>query len=334
MGLQDKGHAGSRQDDTDDLLAVSLSAAVPYGAPGLQEPAAGGYSADVVADSPLPPRGGVVAAGGAFGSPTNTTPLSMDLTNNNSLQSLAGGAPAGGGSSIKKGKSAAAAAGPKPSPRKSPRRSTAPQQNSTLVSAPPALPQPVASVPHASIINAGGGPSSQDFTRNITGSVPALSTLVEEDEDGMMMEESGGLGAGGSHFNGADFPSIAEASDADSFGMLSPALQTIPEDQNGGLGGAVKWGEQSSFNDGGLSPVSPFVLKEMKLDGGARAGGGQTPAAGTSGGDGDLDPVGDEEGLDPGGAESEDLKQKWGFTPGAEDTLDASHGETQGDAYL
>lgn len=46
-----------------------------------------------------------------------------------------------------------------------------------------------------------------------------------------------------------------------------------------------------------LSPLSPFVLEEMRLS--ARTGAAD---------------------------DTEDLKHKWGFTPGAEDTLDVSHG--------
>lgn len=45
---------------------------------------------------------------------------------------------------------------------------------------------------------------------------------------------------------------------------------------------------------------------------------GATPGAGDGEGlDGDIDAAGEG---------TEDLKQKWGFTPGAEDTLDVSHG--------
>lgn len=50
-----------------------------------------------------------------------------------------------------------------------------------------------------------------------------------------------------------------------------------------------------------LSPLSPFVLEEMRLS--ARTGAAD---------------------------DTEDLKHKWGFTPGAEDTLDVSHGEVLG----
>lgn len=50
-----------------------------------------------------------------------------------------------------------------------------------------------------------------------------------------------------------------------------------------------------------LSPLSPFVIEEMRLS--ARTGAAD---------------------------DTEDLKHKWGFTPGAEDTLDVSHGEVLG----
>ena len=46
-----------------------------------------------------------------------------------------------------------------------------------------------------------------------------------------------------------------------------------------------------------MSPVSPFVLKEMQRN--------------------------DD-------SDTEDLKDKWGFTPGAEDTLEVSHGKGGG----
>ena len=205
-----------RQDDTDDLLAGGISTAVPYGASGLpmMDPDSG-----AVPESPAPGLGGPPA------SPTHTTPLSMDLTNNLSLQSLQGG------SGRKQPRSASkAAANPRPSPRKSPRRSQAPSS-----SQPDDLPA----------VAAGSG-GSQEFTRNITMSVPALSTLVEEDEDGMMMMmlESGCKGGsqpgeaspydmllesgckGGAHGGGS-----AMASPYD--GMLSPEVFTGPVPEHG-----------------------------------------------------------------------------------------------------
>ena len=63
----------------------------------------------------------------------------------------------------------------------------------------------------------------------------------------------------------------------------------------------------STSTGGFLSPISPYVLMEMRL--------GATPGMG-GGMDGDATADG-----------TEDLKNKWGFTPGAEDTLDVSHGE-------
>ena len=63
----------------------------------------------------------------------------------------------------------------------------------------------------------------------------------------------------------------------------------------------------STSTGGFLSPISPYVLMEMRL--------GETPGMG-GGMEGDATTDG-----------TEDLKNKWGFTPGAEDTLDVSHGE-------
>ena len=65
----------------------------------------------------------------------------------------------------------------------------------------------------------------------------------------------------------------------------------------------------SSGNGGGfLSPISPYVLQEMQMN----DDDGATPGVG---------------GVGAGALEdTEDLKDKWGFTPGAEDTMDASHG--------
>ena len=54
--------------------------------------------------------------------------------------------------------------------------------------------------------------------------------------------------------------------------------------------------QQASAIDA-MSPVSPFVLKEMQRN--------------------------DD-------SDTEDLKDKWGFTPGAEDTLEVSHGKGGG----
>ncbi|GAX78130.1 hypothetical protein CEUSTIGMA_g5572.t1 [Chlamydomonas eustigma] len=108
-------------------------------------------------------------------------------------------------------------------------------------------------------------PSSQaslEYTRNITGGVPALSTLVEEDEDCLIEPKASSMSGAG-------------------------------ESPTSGL----------------LSPLSPFLVKEMRLD-------GERIMEGT--------PIHDD---------TEDLKNKWGFTPGAEDTLDASHGRrVMGDA--
>ncbi len=54
-----------------------------------------------------------------------------------------------------------------------------------------------------------------------------------------------------------------------------------------------------------MSPLSPFLVQQMGLGGDREEG--ETPAAARE--------------------DTDDLRNKWGFTPGAEDTLDASHGE-------
>jgi hypothetical protein len=64
---------------------------------------------------------------------------------------------------------------------------------------------------------------------------------------------------------------------------------------------------------GCVTPTSPYALQEMM-----RGGGG-----GGVGGEAALSPA-----VGPGEA-SGDLKNKWGFTPGADDTLDVSHGEQE-----
>ncbi len=141
-------------------------------------------------ESPAP---GMASAGGIASSPM-LTPLSMDLTNNSSLH----------GNGFEQQQAASKA--PSRSPRKSPRRSQ--QQQQAAAAAPP--------VPASS--------SSQEFTRNITGCVPALSTLVEEDEDGML-EGGGGLD---------DLGTAASAYDDDC--MLSPAFNMTPNaPEQGGL---------------------------------------------------------------------------------------------------
>ena len=73
----------------------------------------------------------------------------------------------------------------------------------------------------------------------------------------------------------------------------------------------------SSCAEGFLSPISPYVLMEMRL--------GSTPGEGGGLDDGGI---GDEEEGFPAEG-TEDLKNKWGFTPGVEDTLDVSHGRSQ-----
>ena len=336
---QDKVNQGrqERLDDTDDLLAGGISTAVPYGASGLpmMDPDSG-----AVPESPAPGLGGPPA------SPTHTTPLSMDLTNHLSLQSLQGG------SGRKQPRSASkAAANPRPSPRKSPRRSQAPSSSS----------QP--DDPPAVAAGNGGSGGSQEFTRNITMSVPALSTLVEEDEDGMMMMMMLESGCKGGSQPGEASPydmllesgckgdshggSSAMASPYD--GMLSPEVFTGPVPEHGEsyalrhmcvrcpwpalnlspptslplqavppwrppgsdppllLAGGASMAAPSP-QGGFLSPISPYVLNEMRLGGNAATPGAE--AAGVP-------------------EDTEDLKEKWGFTPGAEDTLDASHGVFQ-----
>ena len=209
FAAQDKA---ARQDDTDDLLAGGISAAVPYGATGLQDE---NQQLSAMAESPM--IHSRIMSGMPLASPTNTTPLSMDLTNNNSLMSLNGGS-ASKGSASKRSKASASAA-PRPSPRKSPRRANNKQHEEApdLSPAAAALPPPP--------------PVSQEFTRNITCSVPALSTLVEEDEDGMLLAagETGSLApTPASGANGAN----AAAVPYDDFGILSPEELQQPVVQN------------------------------------------------------------------------------------------------------
>ncbi len=78
---------------------------------------------------------------------------------------------------------------------------------------------------------------------------------------------------------------------------------------------------------GAMTPTSPFALGEMfgRRGGGGGGGGAGGAGAGAAGGDApgtgasvrllDLD-------LTP----DESMQKKWGFTPGADDTLDVSHG--------
>ena len=232
-----------------------------------------------------------------------------------------------------------------------------------------------------------GASNSQDFTRNITGLVPGLSTLVEEDEEedlGFIPPPPPPLASSPSAFQ-APSPAV---SDAGSFGFaptpasLGPVrgrmsapldpTQTLTPSQ-GFVGLPRQTQPPASSTSVGprevidcsplslpdpdppaeetpgdvnkvktptttltphqpliikqapapaqvfepyLSPVSPFVLNELKISPAAPSSAIKAPAgvgaAVVHQGSGSV-PEDTDEGM----------KQKWGFTPGAEDTLDA-----------
>ncbi|GFH06795.1 uncharacterized protein HaLaN_01493 [Haematococcus lacustris] len=149
--------------------------------------------------------------------------------------------------------------------------------------------------------------AAADFTRNITSGIPALSTLVEEDE-----EASGHGLHEDDNWHEANPRGAADQSDWSPAGRLpESALQQV---QPGSIGGGPLQTEAAVGSPDGrrllagnaledlvVSPATPF----MSLTTGGASLGGHGPGA--------MD-------------DTDELKNKWGFTPGADDTLDASHG--------
>ncbi len=104
-------------------------------------------------------------------------------------------------------------------------------------------------------------------------------------------------------------------------GFLSPARGT--------LAGANTPGGAAAANT--LSPTSPYALQEMQRHGalgGLGAGLGGNNGAGVSGGAGGSGGQGphNDDDQDDDDLGSADLKGKWGFTPGVDDTLEMDKG--------
>ncbi|KAJ9519027.1 hypothetical protein QJQ45_026294 [Haematococcus lacustris] len=156
---------------------------------------------------------------------------------------------------------------------------------------------------------------SNALQKNITSGIPALSTLVEEDEEAsghglfdsqvQSTERAAAANHGGSHEDD-------NWHEANPRGRLpESALQQV---QPGSIGGGPLQTEAAVGSPDGrrllagnaledlvVSPATPF----MSLTTGGASLGGHGPGA--------MD-------------DTDELKNKWGFTPGADDTLDASHG--------
>ncbi|MEW5304024.1 MAG: hypothetical protein WDW36_006659 [Sanguina aurantia] len=132
-----------------------------------------------------------------------------------------------------------------------------------------------------------------DFTRNITCNVPALSTLVEEDE------EAGDLVSEQRH---------QQQQQPGSPMQLTGELDSVPMQRlsSGEMSPELGVNMFSAFErvEGGhgivhdSSPISPYVSQQLGLRPHATP---DTPVTGN-------------------------LRDKWGFNPGADDTLDVSHG--------
>lgn len=117
-------------------------------------------------------------------------------------------------------------------------------------------------------------PGGDYFTRNITGNIPNLSTLVEEDEEcGYEVSQQG----------------QQQQQQAVPITALSPLENTSPM-----AGLAMPPPQNNSAAPLAMSPASPFVLQEMQRRG---------------------------------ESDDEDVKNKWGFAPGADDTLEVSYGK-------
>eukprot|EP00798_Chlamydomonas_sp_ICE-L_P032525 gene32525-17238_t len=148
-----------------------------------------------------------------------------------------------------------------------------------------------------------------DYTRNITSNVPGLSTLVEEDEEGGL--ESGSLYAPPGSPPSWDLISLFSCASSPSLLRLLCALPAVESSLS----------EQGEPPAGTMSPVSPFVLREMQLIRDPAPDAGAEQDAGDDGG-ALTEPI------CPATRSPDDtdgLKGKWGFTPGREDTLDVSH---------
>lgn len=129
-----------------------------------------------------------------------------------------------------------------------------------------------------------------EFTRSITGNIPALSTLVEEDEEA-------GLDSVGFLNSNAQ---SGRTPDGEMSMELTGPTPRRPEPQKDLFSSFLSPAPNMGLHDAdAVTPTSPFVLSQMMQGGGVNG-------------------VEDD---------TEDLKNKWGFTPGADDTLDVSHGK-------
>lgn len=144
-------------------------------------------------------------------------------------------------------------------------------------------------------------PLPTEFTRSITGAIPALSTLVEEDEEAGL-DSVGGLQATSAPQQPAASPGMTMSMDLTGHTPHrgAPSAQQDLDQLDAFTSPAPNLPPPGGDLMDNVSPTSPFVLQEMMGSRGPAAGGGMD--------------------------DTDDLKNKWGFTPGADDTLDVSHG--------
>jgi hypothetical protein len=186
---------------------------------------------------------------------------------------------------------------------------------------------------------------------NITSMVPQLSTLVEEDEDATVSAGGVGLGDGAGTLlqqpathsvplAGQDVTVSMELTlPASAVESSALSRQGSVEEVLGGVGGgAVNAGAMGGAHPEPPpgTPPSPFALNEMMRGHAAVGEPAAAPAATRYGGD--VSPFAVGRGLISGlagataaAADPVDegvglLRDKWGFAPGADDTLDVSHG--------